>query len=93
MHPHTKSDKEERINIRASHLEKRLIATASRLSMIRPAQFARQAILEKAQRIIAEANHLTLSQEDWNKFIVALDQEPKEIPALKKLFSKKTLFD
>jgi len=93
MHTHTKMDKEERINIRSSHSEKKLIATAARFSKIKPAQFARQAILEKAQRIITEANHLTLSKEEWDNFITALDQKPKEIPALKKLFSKKTLFD
>lgn len=90
---HLKTEKEERINIRSSHSEKQLIITAARLSRIKTSQFVRQALLEKAQRVLAEASNFTLPKHKWEEFITALDKEPKEVPALKKLFEKKTLFD
>ncbi len=35
----------------------------------------------------------TLSEEKWKKFVEALEEEPKEIPAIKKLLLKKTYVD
>lgn len=87
------TQKEQRINLRSSTSEKKLIQTAARLSNIKPAQFAKQAILEKAQRIVTDANTFTLSEEKWKLFVEALDGEPKEIPAIKKLLAKKTCVD
>ena len=93
MHTTSHTGKEERINLRASPSEKSLIAIAARLSKIKPTQFVRQAILEKAQQVVMEANNFILPEAKWQEFITALDEAPREIPRLKKLLSKKTLFE
>lgn len=88
-----RAHKEDKNKLKSSHLEKKLINTAARISKTKPKQFSRLATIEKAQQIVTDKVNFTMSLERWDKFTAELMEEPKEIPALKKLFSKKTFID
>lgn len=42
--------------------------------------------------MLAELRHFELNEEQWNAFCAALDAPPKEIPQLRKLLEKPSVF-
>ena len=45
------------------------------------------------KKMITEQTHFFLNKEKWEELCEALDQSPREIPALRQLFSEKTILE
>lgn len=60
---------------------------------IPPTEFILRTVLESAEQAVAEQCHFSLDEEKWAKLCEALDQPPREIPALRQLFSEKTILE
>lgn len=64
------------MNFRMSLHDKQIIEMAAKLKGLKPNTYARQKLLETAQKDIEEINQfnvLTLSDKDWEKFISVME--------------------
>lgn len=64
------------MNFRMSTQDKEIIETAAKLKGLKPNTYARQKLLESAEKDIAEMNllnTLVLSDKDWQKFIAIME--------------------
>ncbi len=71
----------ERIEARVTKQEKEVIATAASLRGISDSDLVRTAITDAANRIIAESQTLTLSEQERRTFVQALMNPPKPTKA------------
>ena len=84
----TAKPKETRLSIRASEQEKRMLAQAAGLRRMNTSQFVLQASLDAAQAILVDQMEFRLSPEQWDAFCKRLDDPPRVLPAIRKLFSE-----
>ena len=87
------NQKDERLFLRVSSSQKEVLEKAAELKHTSLSNFVLENSYAAAQEIIANQVHFILTDEQWELFNEALNSPPKEIPALKKLFSKQSVFD
>ena len=85
--------KEARFSIRASAMQKRVIAQAARIKEKTMSEFVLEQSLMAAQQVIADHAHFALPKKQWNAFCVALDAPPKAVPELRRLLTQPGVFD
>lgn len=71
------SGERTRMDVRMSERLKALVERAAALRYLKPAEFVRQVLVERAQQVIQEAQTLELSERDTIRFFEALDQGAK----------------
>jgi uncharacterized protein (DUF1778 family) len=72
----------DRLNIRVSPDQKRLLESAARISHTTASQFILRAALSSAEEVTADQTGFVLSDEQWTEFCAILDRPACEIPAL-----------
>lgn len=80
--------KEDRIYIRMSPAQKQRVTRAAKTRHLTTSQFVTQASLDAAEQVLADQTVFHLTPEQWEAFQARLDEPPRDIPALKKLFSE-----
>ncbi len=78
----------ERIDLRTSANTKRLIVKASALAGVSISTFMVNSAQERAQQMLAQHEALTLSAQDWDKFVSVIDNPPLPNPRLKTAMKK-----
>lgn len=81
--------KENRFSIRATTTQKNLIARAASRSNKTISEFVLENAIEAAEALEMDDANFVVSREKYEQFLAALDEKPKSIPALRKLFSEK----
>lgn len=89
----TRPKKGERINLRASSRQKRLFERVARKRGETTSDFILESAEKNATEILAAERDFVLSKAQWDKFVSALDQAPKAIPAVQKLLSEPSVFE
>ncbi len=89
----TTAQKESRFSIRASALQKKVIAQAARIKETTMSEFVLEQSLAAAQQVIADQARFTLPKKQWNAFCAALDEPPKPVTALRRLLTEPVVFD
>jgi uncharacterized protein (DUF1778 family) len=85
----TKENRENRFSIRATPKQKDLIARAAAISNKTISEFVLENAIEAAEALEMDDANFVVSREQYEQFLAALDEPPKSIPALRKLFSEK----
>jgi len=85
--------KPEQLNIRASAAQKAKLSEAARIRNMNVSQFVLTKSLEAADDIIADQRLIVLSAEDFDWFASKLDDPPQDLPRLRELFSKPSVFE
>jgi uncharacterized protein (DUF1778 family) len=88
----TAKQKEQRLSIRATESEKEILARAAKMQHTNISQFVLQTSLTAANAILVDQTEFRLSPDQWEAFCERLDEKPKVIPALQKLFSEPERF-
>ncbi len=78
----------KRFNLRATPKQEKLIRVAAERRGINVIDFILESACEKAERTLADQTHFLLNQREWDLFMKALDEPPRVIPQIKKLFSE-----
>lgn len=78
----------ERIDLRTSANTKRLIVKASALAGVSVSTFMLNSAQERAQQMLAQHEALTLSAQDWDKFVSVIDNPPPPNQRLKAAMKK-----
>jgi uncharacterized protein (DUF1778 family) len=82
------AQKESRLSIRASEPDKRILSQAARARHMNTSQFVLQVSLDAARSILLDQTEVRLPPEQWEAFCRRLDDPPRTIPALRRLFSE-----
>jgi uncharacterized protein (DUF1778 family) len=75
------------LNFRMSSHDKKMIETAAKLKGLKPNTYARQKLLEAAEKDIVEMSHLNtlvLNETDWEHFLAMMEAPIKMNPHLRK---------
>lgn len=91
--PISNSQKSERIDIRATSKEKRLLQQAAIASHKSVSEFLLENGLVAAEKTLADRYLFVLDTEKWQQFQEALDRPAQEKPRLKKLLTEPGVFD
>ena len=83
----TKENRENRFSIRATAKQKALIARAAMRSSKTISEFVLENAIEAAEALEMDNANVVVSREKYEQFLAALDEKPKSIPALRRLFS------
>ncbi len=89
----TKENRETRFSIRATVKQKELIARAALRSNKTISEFVLENIIEAAEALELDNADFVVSRKKHKAFLAALDEPPKSIPALRKLFSEPSVLD
>jgi uncharacterized protein (DUF1778 family) len=84
----TKENRATRFSIRATAKQKDLIARVALRSNKTISEFVLENAIEAAERLDMDNANFVVSREKYEQFLAALDEPPKSIPALRKLFSE-----
>ena len=80
--------KENRFSIRATAKQKDLIARAALRSNKTISEFVLENAIEAAEALEMDNANFVVSRKKYERFLAALDEKPKSIPALRKLFAE-----
>jgi len=80
------------VNLRINPKVKALLVQAARLQQIKLTEFMVKSSQIAAEIALADRNRFLLSAEKWQEFNAALDAPPRDIPALRALFSGRSPF-
>jgi len=84
--------KTTRIDVRAKARQKEYLIYAASLLDMDLTSFVLTSAVKEAEKVISENVEFSLKKEQWDAFCDALDQPPRTIPKLRKLFKKKSIF-
>ena len=85
--------KDTKVQLRMRPLQKDVIARAAEIKQTTLTDFMVEHAFTAAQQVLADQAHFYLSDEKWQEFCAALDAPPAELPELRKLLTKPTVFD
>ena len=84
---------DERINLRIDPKVKAILAKAAKESGSTLTEFMVASAKAAADDVLANRTLLVLSPKDWRKFNELLDAPAREIPALRRLFKERSVFE
>ena len=84
--------KDSRIDLRVNLAQKALLERAAASQGKKLSDFVISASTEAAQLALADQNRFILPEEQMDQFLASLEEEPRDIPALRELFARKSVF-
>lgn len=89
----TAASRTEKLDLRLSAAAKRALQAAASAERRSVSEFVLDSALSRAEEMLAARRHFGLTAEKWQAFLAALDADPRELPRLKKLFAKASVFE
>lgn len=87
------TQKAEQLNIRASAVQKAKLAEAARIQNMNVSQFVLSKSLDAAEEVIADQRLIRVSKDEYDWLLAKLEEPAQEIPALRELFSRPSVFE
>lgn len=84
--------RDARIEFRATSAQKEAIEAAAAIEGRSVADFSLNLLVEHAETVIQRDRQLQVSARQFDAFAAILDQPARDIPALRKLLSRETVF-
>jgi uncharacterized protein (DUF1778 family) len=82
-----------KVDLRLTPEAKTRLSAAARERHQSLSQFVLSSALERADETLADRRHFGLDAERWSAFMAALDEPPRALPRLERLFREPTPFD
>ena len=89
--PATAAPREERIELRATREEKRLLTAAAAHERLDLTGFVMRNTLAAARAVMEQADRIVLSQRDSERVLALLENPPKPPPALKEAARRRSV--
>lgn len=83
----------EKLDLRVSPDNKRLLQTAASASRRSLSEFVLESALARAAETLPDRQRFGLDAERWAAFQAALDAPPRPLPRLRRLLSEPTVFE
>ena len=88
-----KPKKNDRIDVRVKTSQKDYLIYAAASQDMKLTTFVLNSAMKEAEEIVSQSAHFALPEKQWRSFCAALDRPAKEIPKLKNLLVKPSIFD
>jgi uncharacterized protein (DUF1778 family) len=85
--------KNERLDLRVKDSQKSYLIYAATLRDKKLSAFVLDSAMKEADEVVNQNVRFKLPERQWKTFCQALDRPAREIPALKKLFEKASVFN
>ena len=89
----TIKQKNERLDLRVKDSQKSYLIYAATLRDMKLSAFVLDSAMKEAEEVVNQNVRFTLPDKQWKAFCQALDKPAREIPSLKKLFAKPSIFN
>lgn len=89
----TRAKRTNRLNIRATKTEKKLLETAAARQATTVSDFVLESACSRAEDILTEERNFELPPDRWKAFVSALDRPVQLKPRLKKLLTEPTVLE
>lgn len=89
----THGQKQTRIDLRLEAKEKELLLSAALSQGKKLSEFVITASVEAAHSALANQNRFILTDAEMADFLTRLDADPQPLPALRELFTRKSVFE
>jgi uncharacterized protein (DUF1778 family) len=86
----TESERTGRINMRVSERQERLLRAAADLTGETITGFVLSAAAERAEAVLERAERIDVNAEAFKRFVAALDEPAKDMPALRRYAKKRS---
>lgn len=83
----------ERLNVRVTETQARLIRLAAKERRENMSSFLVESACLRAEEALASQQHLVYSAEQWRAFMTALDRPVREKPRLRKLLAEPSILE
>jgi uncharacterized protein (DUF1778 family) len=83
----------EKLDLRLSSADKRILEAAASVSNRSVSEFVRESALSRAHDMLADRRTFLLSQSKWTEFQAALDAPTRHNPRIQRLLTEPGLFD
>jgi uncharacterized protein (DUF1778 family) len=83
----------ERLNVRVTEDQARLIRRAAKVTQANISSFLVESACLRAEEALAAQSHLTYDTGQWNAFIAALDRPAQDKPRLKSLLTEPSILE
>ena len=82
-------NRDRRFQLRATAFEEDLIKAAADRQGLNVTEFIIRSACQKAEETLADQTRFVLDDQQWKRFMDALDGPPREKPRLRRLFSER----
>jgi uncharacterized protein (DUF1778 family) len=89
----TASQRSDKLDIRISPADKRILLEAAQERHTTISQFVLESALDAAQEILVERTRIGLNFDQWCAFMIALDAPTERHPRMEKLLKEPTILD
>lgn len=89
----TRAKRTNRLNIRATRTEKKLLETAAERQATTVSDFVLESACSRAEDILTDEREFELSPERWKAFVAALDRPVRPKPRLRKLLTEPSVLE
>jgi uncharacterized protein (DUF1778 family) len=83
----------ERLNVRVTEDQARLIRLAAQRTRANISSFLVESACLRAEESLASQRHFEYSEEQWAAFTAALDRPPRVLPRLRKLLAEPSVLE
>jgi uncharacterized protein (DUF1778 family) len=87
-----RSTRTEKLDLRLTPEAKRTLTAAAHAERRSLSDFVLASALGRAEEALSDRRVFNLSPEDWNAFVTALDAPPRDMPRLRALLNKPSVF-
>lgn len=88
----TRSTRTEKLDLRLTPEAKRTLTAAAQAERRSLTDFVLASALGRAEEALSDRRVFHLSPEKWNAFVMALDAPPRDMPRLRALLNKPSVF-
>jgi len=89
----TRTARTEKLDLRLSRKAKQMLRSAATAAHRSVSEFVLESAMARAEETLADRRYFGLEAKQWAAFMAALDASPRELPRLKKLFHKPSVFE
>ena len=82
-----------KLDLRLSPDAKKKLQAAASVSRRSVSEFVLESALVRAEETLADRTRFGLDPDLWKAFLAALDAPPRDLPRLKRIFSKPSVFE
>jgi uncharacterized protein (DUF1778 family) len=83
----------EKLDLRLTPEDKQKLIAAAELDHRSVSDFVLRSALNRAEEILPDRRYFGLNAEQWTAFLEALDEPPRVIPEVERLFLKPSVFE
>lgn len=89
----TAPPRSEKLDLRLSPADKQKLIAAAEAEERTLSDFVLRSALDRANDTLPDRRYFGLSEEQWTAFMEALDAPPRDLPGVRRLFSKPSVLE